>query len=83
MVNILIDNFTSLIKYQGGTFTQKESTVDHSYNGTIIRVICDMNENNSTVYSVEEIDGMSGENCVFVKKPNPIETKDKAIAPKI
>ena len=55
MVNILVDNFTSLIKYQGGDYELKDSIVNHYHNNVLIRIICDLNINNSTVYSVEDI----------------------------
>ena len=67
MTNILVDNFTSLIKYQGGVFTQKDLVVDQYDNeGNLIRVICDMNKNNSTVYTIIEIDGFVGNKYKYV-----------------
>lgn len=66
MVNILVEDFTSLIKYQGGDYTQGATTVEHYHDGNIIRVICDLNENNSSVYSVEEIGGFVGNKYKYV-----------------
>lgn len=59
-MNILVDNFTFLIKYQDGDFILKADSVEHYSGDNLLRVIGDMNENNSTVYSVTEIEGFIG-----------------------
>lgn len=66
MVNILVDNFTSLIKYQGGDYELKDSIVNHYHNNVLIRIICDLNINNSTVYSVEDIADFIGNKYMYV-----------------
>jgi hypothetical protein len=80
--NILVDNFTSLIKYQGGVFVQGARTVEHKDDdGNLIRIICDMNENNSTSILVDEIDGFVGNKYkyvdgVVVDNPDYVEPKE-------
>lgn len=67
-MNILVENFTSLIKYQGGVFEQKDSTIDHYDNDeNLMRIICDLDVNNSTVYfDITEIDGFIGNKYKYI-----------------
>ena len=64
-MNILVDNNSSLIKYQGGTYELQIDNIRQYDNGILLRVICDLNMNIAIVYDVEEIPDFIGNKYLY------------------
>jgi len=64
---ILVENFTSLIKHQGGEYIMNNNNIKvKDFNGNTLFIFSSLNSNNCSIYNADHINGFIGNKYKYV-----------------
>jgi hypothetical protein len=64
---ILVDNFSSLIKHQGGEYIMNASNIEvKDFNGNLLFIFSMLNSNICSIYDTAYIDGFMGNKYKYI-----------------